>query len=182
MTYKVFLWELFGVIFISITGSLLHFVYKWSNECKPIALIAAVNESTWEHLKIAFWPALIYSIIEYICISDITNNFIIAKAASLLVIPISIIILFYSYTAILGRNYLIVDISIFILSIFFGQKISFKLLTMDQLPSFLTSLSLIIIVILIILFSLFTYFPPKLLIFKDPVKGGYGIYKRGLRI
>jgi hypothetical protein len=115
-------------------------------------------------------------------ISDITNNFITAKAASLLVVPISIIILFYSYTAILGRNILIVDIFIFILSIFFGQKISFKLLTMDQLPSFLTSISIFVIVILVIQFSLFTYFPPKLPIFKDPVKGGYGIYRKGLHI
>lgn len=178
MRNKVFLWELFGVIFISITGSLLHFVYEWFNEYDPLALISAVNESTWEHLKIAFWAALIYSILEFIFISNITNNFIIAKAASFLVIPISIIILFYSYTYVLGRNLLFVDISIFILSIFFGQKVSFKLLTMDQLPSFLTSLSIIIIVILIIIFPLFTYFPPKLSIFKDPVKGGYGIYKR----
>lgn len=178
MMFKVFLWELFGVIFISVTGTLLHFVYICSNEYKPFALISSVNESTWEHLKIAFWPTLVYSIIEYQFISDITNNFIIAKAACLLVIPISIIVLFYSYTAILGRNILILDISIFILSIFFGQKISFKLLIMDPLPSFLTSLAAYIIVVLIILFSLFTYFPPKLAIFKDPVKGGYGIYRR----
>lgn len=179
MTYKVFLWELFGIIFISITGALLHFVYDWSNEYKPFALISAVNESTWEHLKIAFWPALIYSILEYVPLSNITNNFIISKAACLLVIPLSIVILFYSYTAILGRNFLIADISIFVLSICFGQKISFKLLTMPQLPSLITSLSMFIIVILIIQFSLFTFFPPKLSIFKDPVKGGYGIYKRG---
>lgn len=180
MKFQVFLWELFGVIFISIAGSLLHFTFKYFNEYKPIALISAVNESTWEHLKIAFWPALFYSIIEYISISDSTNNFIIAKAACLLVIPISIIILFYSYTAILGRNLLIVDISIFILSIYLGQKVSFKLLTIDQLPSFLTSLSAFIIAILIIMFSLFTYFPPKHPIFKDPIKGKYGIDKRGI--
>ena len=171
----MFLWELFGVIIISITGSLLHFVYDWSNKYKPFALISAVNESTWEHLKIAFWPALVYSILEYIPISTITNNFIIAKAACLLVIPISIVILFYSYTAILGRNYLVADISIFVLSIYFGQKVSFKILTMTQLPSFLTSLSIFIIVILIIQFSLFTFFSPKLLIFKDPVTGKYGM-------
>jgi hypothetical protein len=175
MNYKVFLWELFGVIFISITGSLLHFLYDWSNEYKPFALISAVNESTWEHLKIAFWPALIYSILEYIPLSTITNNFIISKAACLLVIPISIVILFYSYTAILGRNYLVADISIFVLSIYSGQKISFELLTMDQLPSFLTSLSMFIIVILIIQFSLFTFLPLRLSIFKDPVTGKYGI-------
>lgn len=177
MIYTVFLWELFGVIFISIIGSLLHFVYDWSNGYKPLALISAVNESTWEHLKIAFWPALIYSILEYVPLANITNNFIIAKAACLLVIPLSIVILFYSYTAIIGHNFLIADIFIFVLSIFLGQLISFNLLTAPPLPSFLGSLSAFIIVILIIQFSLFTFFPPKLSIFKDPVSGKYGIYK-----
>lgn len=177
MIYKILLYELLGVIFVSIFGSLLHFVYDWSDKYKPLALISAVNESTWEHLKIAFWPALIYSIIEYVPLSPITNNFIIAKATCLLVIPISIIILFYSYTTILGHNYLIIDISIFILSIYFGQKISFKILIMPQLPSFLTSLSMFIILILIVKFSLFTFYPPKTSLFKDPVTGKYGIYK-----
>ena len=175
--YKVFIWELLGSLLISIAGCLLHFVYDWSKEYRPLALISAVNESTWEHLKIAFWPALIYSILEYLPISKITNNFIISKAACLLVIPILIIILFYSYTSIIGHNLLIADIPIFVLSICLGQIISFKLLTMPQLPSLLTYLSLFIIVILIIQFSLFTFFPPKSLFFKDPVKGGYGIYK-----
>lgn len=98
MVYNVYLCELLGVIFISITGSLLHFVYDWSNKYKPFALISAVNESTWEHLKIAFWPTLIYSLLEYASISEITNNFVIAKASCLIIIPLSIVFLFYSYT------------------------------------------------------------------------------------
>ncbi|MBZ0313330.1 DUF6512 family protein [Clostridium butyricum] len=175
MVYNVYLCELLGVIFISINGSLLHFVYDWSNKFKPFALISAVNESTWEHLKIAFWPTLIYSLLEYASISEITNNFVIAKASCLIIIPLSIVFLFYSYTKILKRNYLVVDILIFILSIYFGQKISFYILTMTQLPSFLTTLSLFIILILIIEFSLFTFFPPKFFIFKDPTNGTYGI-------
>lgn len=176
---KILLWELAEMCFVIITGCLLHFIYDWSKGFKPLALISAVNESTWEHLKIAFWPALIFSIFEYLPLSNIANNIIISKAAYLLVIPISIVILFYSYTAIIGRNFLIVDISIFVISIFFGQIISFNLLIMNQLPSYLTVLSIFIIVILTIQFSLFTFFPPKLTIFKDPVKGGYGIYKGG---
>ncbi|MDF2880331.1 MAG: hypothetical protein K0R54_888 [Clostridiaceae bacterium] len=106
MIYKIFLWESFGVIFISSIGAILHFTYECSHEYKPLPLISAVNESTWEHLKIAFWPTLIYSILEYIPLSKITNNFIISKAACMIVIPISIIILFYSYTKVLGRNFL----------------------------------------------------------------------------
>lgn len=178
MIYKIFLYESFGVIFITLSGVILHFAYELSHQYKPLAFISAVNESTWEHLKIAFWPTLIYSILEYIPLSEITNNFIISKAACMLVIPISIIVLFYSYTKVLGRNFLIADIFIFVLSIYLGQKVSFMLLTARKLHSFLTSAAMFIIVILVIQFSLFTFFPPRLFIFKDPVKGGYGIYKK----
>ena len=66
-------WELLGIIFIFIMGAILHFLYKWSKFWKPIALIAAVNESTWEHLKLAFWPAFFYSLFEYL---TIINNFV----------------------------------------------------------------------------------------------------------
>lgn len=175
MVHIIYLWELFGVIFISVMGSLLHFTYEWSGKCKPLAVISAVNESIWEHLKIAFWPALIYSIFEYIPLSNMTDNFITAKAACLLVIPISIIVLFYSYTYILGRNFLVMDIFIFVLSIYIGQKISSVILTMPKLPSFLTSISVLVIVLLIIQFSLFTFLPPKLAIFRDSTNGKYGI-------
>lgn len=178
MEYYIFIWEISGVIFISITGALLHFTYDWSGQYKPLALISAVNESTWEHIKIAFWPALFYSIFEYIPLSNVTNNFLIAKSACFLIIPVSIVIMFYGYTAFLGYDLLFADISIFILSIYFGQMASFKLLIATPLPHSLTSAAMLIIVLLVIAFSLFTFCPPRLPIFKDPVHGGYGIYEK----
>lgn len=180
MNYTIFLWELLGVVFISAVGTLLHFTYNWSNQYKPLALISAVNESTWEHLKIAFWPALLYSVFEYIPLSSLVNNFIIAKASCLLIIPISITLMFYGYISISGYNILFADICIFILSIYVGQIVSYKLLTMIQLPDIITSLSMLVIILLIILFSLFTFLPPKCFIFKDPIHGGYGIYRKRL--
>ena len=53
-------WELLGIVFIIVLGGALHFVFDLSGEWPPLALIAAVNESVWEHLKLGFWPALIY--------------------------------------------------------------------------------------------------------------------------
>lgn len=58
-------WELWGILAISIVGAILHFVFEWSGGWNPIGIIAAVNESVWEHFKIAFWPALFYGIAEY---------------------------------------------------------------------------------------------------------------------
>ena len=59
-------WELAGVPFIFCIGALLHFVYEWAGAWWPLALVAAVNESVWEHLKLAFWPSVIYAAVEYV--------------------------------------------------------------------------------------------------------------------
>lgn len=45
-----------GFIVISIVGTLLHFLYEMSGHNKIVAIFAAVNESTWEHIKIALTP------------------------------------------------------------------------------------------------------------------------------
>lgn len=42
------LFLIIGGIFISLVGAMLHFAFEWSNWL-PIAIIAPVNESPWEH-------------------------------------------------------------------------------------------------------------------------------------
>ena len=42
-------------IFAMILGSLLHFTYEWSNENSFVGSFSAINESTWEHLKLLFF-------------------------------------------------------------------------------------------------------------------------------
>lgn len=58
----ILFFEIAGIFFISLSGSALHFVFEWLEEWPPVALIAAVNESVWEHLKLAFWPGMIYAL------------------------------------------------------------------------------------------------------------------------
>lgn len=175
MNKKVFIWELIGILFISVLGSLLHFTFEWSGNWKPFALFSAVNESVWKHLKIGFWPALLYSIIQYKYIKPISNNFATAKAVALLIIPTFITVMFYLYTLILGHNVLFIDISIFVISIILAQLASYKLLTYNKLSDKINSISIAVIIILVIAFSTFTFYPPKLSIFMDPRKLTYGI-------
>lgn len=58
--------NLFRFIFISILGVLLHFTYEWSGDNPAIGLFSAVNESTWEHLKLIFFPMLLLTMIEFL--------------------------------------------------------------------------------------------------------------------
>ena len=168
-------WELGGIFFIIVLGSLLHFAFEWSGRAIPIAPIAAVNESVWEHLKLAFWPALLYAALEYGRFGKSANNFSFAKTLGIYLIPITIVVLYYAYTAILGHGLLIVDIAIFVVAVIVGQLVSYKLLTSSPLPERLNRFALIALAILGILFVLFTFYPPHLPLFRDSVTGGYGI-------
>lgn len=175
MKRSVLKWELIGIIFISILGSVLHFVFDWSGRWEPVGVIAAINESVWEHFKIGFWPALFYAIAEYWFLKKFTNSFIIAKTAGIYAIPVTIAVLFYSYTAATGQEILIVDILIFVVAIAVGQLISYRILTLRQVPSWLNAVGLIILISLAIAFGVFTFYPPHLSVFRDAVTGTYGI-------
>jgi hypothetical protein len=168
-------WELGGIAFIVVLGSVLHFVFEWSGGAIPVAWIAAVNESVWEHLKLGFWPALIYAAVEYSRFGKSANNFHFAKTVGIYLIPITIVVLYYVYTAILGYGLLAVDIAIFVVAVIVGQLVSYKLLTASPLPERLNRFAPIALVVLGILFVLFTFYPPQFPLFRDPVSGGYGI-------
>lgn len=175
MKRNVLIWEVIGVIVISVLGSVLHFVFEWSGAWAPAGIFAAVNESVWEHLKLAYWPALIYGALEYRHLKGLTRSFTVAKAAGIYVMPISIALIFYSYTQIVGHEILLVDILTFWLAVALGQLASYRLMTSSRRWGHLHAVALTSIVLLGIGFALFTFYPPHLPIFQDPITGGYGI-------
>jgi hypothetical protein len=59
MRKKILIYTILGTVFAVFTGSGLHFLFDALGQWRPVAIIAAVNESTWEHLKLAFWPMFI---------------------------------------------------------------------------------------------------------------------------
>jgi len=168
-------WELGGIAFIVVLGSVLHFAFEWSGRAIAIAPIAAVNESVWEHLKLGFWPALIYAALEYGRFGKSVNNFASAKTIGIYLIPITIVVLYYAYKAILGHGLLQVDIAIFVVAVIVGQLVSYKLLIASPLPARLNRFAPIVLAILGVLFVVFTFYTPQLSVFRDPVSGGYGI-------
>ena len=168
-------WELVGVLVISIVGAILHFAFEWSGGWKPLGVIAAVNESVWEHFKIGFWPALFYALLEYGFLRKFVKNFVFAKAMGIYFIPITIAVLFYSYTAIVGEEILIADIVIFVLAIALGQLMSYRLLISKELPRWSNIIGFALPSILAIAFGVFTFYTPHLPVFQDAMTGGYGI-------
>jgi len=167
-------WELSGIVFVFLLGALLHFLFEWSGESKIVGAFASVNESVWEHFKQGFWPMCLYASIEYRFIRGYADNFLTAKAVAVHVIPIVTALIFYAYTAIIGKEILIVDIIIFAVAITIGQLISYKIMVSKALPKYANYISLFFIFVLAIILIVFTFFPPHLPIFLDEA-GFYGI-------
>ncbi len=173
MNRSILKWELIGIAFIIVVGGAMHFVFELSGEWHPLAVIAAVNESTWEHLKLGFWPALIYFFVEYFYIRKSSRNFFFAKTIGILLIPVSITALFYAYTAFI-EDMLAIDLTIFVVAVVIGQLTSYKLLKMNPLPKWTNGVGIALLVLMTAAFSTLTYHAPESPVFKDP-EGGYGI-------
>lgn len=48
-------WPLAGFLTVSALGTLAHFAYEWSGKQLLAGAFCAVNESTWEHMKLLFF-------------------------------------------------------------------------------------------------------------------------------
>ena len=169
-------WELIiGIIFISILGSFFHFTYELSGYNIVIGSFSAVNESVWEHLKLVFFPLLIFSAIEYMKIKKEANNFLLGKAIASYVMPAVIVIIFYSYEMATGSHSFAIDMLSYFVSIIVGQFISYKILCSEKKGKGIQIISLIAIIILALIFVIFTFIPPEIFIFEDSTTGQYGI-------
>ena len=168
--------QIFSTIFVMILGTLLHFTYEWFGENLFIASFSAVNESTWEHLKLLFYPMLLTTIIGYFYFGKNKHNFLCANAIGILTAISFTTVFFYTYTGIIGTNFAFLDIGSFFVAVFIGEYIAFKnMLSFDDECN--KSISVITLIILLLCFVLFTYFPPKINLFKDPVHNEYSIIK-----
>ena len=168
-------WEIAGATFIILAGSALHFAFGWTGGWRPAALIAAVNESIWEHLKLAFWPALFWAFLPQKGSNLRFLGRLAVKGFTLILTAVLIVIIFKSYTAVLGRNLLPLDIGTFILAVLFGQVASAALSLHAMAVPALLPLGLSLLVVQLAAYTSFTFYPPDLWLFIDSRNGLRGI-------
>ena len=94
MKKKVLIWEIIGFLMVCALSGVFHFIYDWSGKQAWIGFFCPVNESTWEHLKLLFFPVLIFSAIEYIWIKKESKNFIAARVTGTVLGMFTIIAVF----------------------------------------------------------------------------------------
>ena len=166
-----------GFVFSLIAGTFLHFAFKKSGGNTIVAVVAPVNESVWEHLKLLFFPSVIYFVFEFAIFRINARNFCSARLFSLFIGLIFTVVTFYLYTGVLGENYFLADVGIFILSVVITYSLSSKLITEEKifLSDNNTISCLLLATALTILFIYFTFHPPMFELFKDPISEDFGI-------
>lgn len=156
-----------GILFVFLAGTIAHFIYDLSGNNHLVGYFFSVNESTWEHMKLSFYPFLIYSIFMNQKLKKIYPCITSALSLGILITTVFIPILFYTYSGILGYNIQIVNILTFYISVLLGFYFSYRNTLSCKAQSYQSTLYFCIICF-ILGFFLFTYHPPKLGIFADP--------------
>ncbi|MBR3169397.1 hypothetical protein IKF23_03065 [Candidatus Saccharibacteria bacterium] len=171
MDQILFTW--ISVVVIFSIGCLAHFLYDIMKGPKALGLFAAINESTWEHIKIAITPTLLWGLVDGYLYGENPNYFT-AKLASLLVITFFIPFVFYSYTRATKKPILPIDILTFAASIVLAQFTFYFIINQSAVPHWATYLSGIGCFMFFGAYMTLTLLPLKGPIFKDPITGKYG--------
>ena len=167
------IFTIISIVIISIIGTLSHFMYDISNHNKFVGLFSAVNESTWEHIKIALTPTLLWSIVDGL-VYGIDGNYFYAKFVSLIVVIFLMPLLFYGYKFLLKKELFILDIIIFYIVIIVSQFAFYFLIHLNTIDNIYNYISCIGIFIIFAGYLIHTALPAKSFIFKDPITNKYG--------
>ena len=167
MKRNLSLWQFSGFCLTSLFGTLLHFLYDWTNKNPLVAPFSAINESTWEHMKLLFFPLLIFALIESRFFKEHKNFWcikLIGTLSGLILIPV----LFYTYNGSIGKSPDWLNITIFFVSAAVTFWLETKLFKRNSLRCKKGIICFFILCTIGLLFIIFTFSPPNLLIFKDP--------------
>ncbi len=169
MKKKSFRCALSGILFTSILGTLSHFLYEWSGSNPYVGLFSPVNESVWEHMKLLFFPMLLYFVFEKLMLENYPPSLPCINAAALLMGTFLIPVIFYTYTGILGFHLTPLDIAVFYVSVTAAFLLRYFLSLSGKKISKIHCLWLTALILLIfICFLIFTLCPPDIGLFRAP--------------
>lgn len=156
-----------SAVLAAAAGTALHFLYTISPNLIS-ALLAPVNESVWEHLKLLFWPVLGAAVVlsaRAPCRIRLWCGFLTA----LLAMPVFLLGMYYLLRR-LGLSGLALDILLYYVTIFGGFWLAWHLQRAGRLQRHCG-----ILLMLVILYGagliLFTFAAPPLKLFTPPAAG-----------
>ncbi len=162
-----FFW-LINFLWVSIIGTLLHFVFEWSGENSFVGLFSPVNESIWEHMKLLFFPAAVLALFLYPFFRREYPAFLTCCSFAILSAMVMQTSIYYIYSGIIGKDIPIVNIMLFYLCAALDSSILCALLKKRSKEGSLWGLA--IFCGISICFFYFTKNPPDLGVFYDPLE------------
>ncbi|MDD2180951.1 MAG: DUF6512 family protein [Bacilli bacterium] len=169
-----------STIIIFLIGTLFHFVYGFLGNNFLVGLIAPINESVWEHLKLATTPILLWWLICYLIKNKKygldKGKWFLGCLVSIIVSNFIILGVYYFVRYGLDIESTIINIILLYIAILLGQFTGHHIYKFSKVNNFY--FPVIAIYAIIILFMILTIVPPKLPLFEDPTTHTYGIYKQ----
>ena len=166
--------KILGVIIAFLIAFPLHFLYdKFPSFLTSI--IAPVNESIFEHMKIIFGSILFSGIIQKIIVikKDLKyNNICISNVISGLLSIFIFLAIFLPVYTIIGENFVVTIIIMFITFII-SQLITIYIINKKNMK--LENVAIILTILVYIIFGVLTYFPINNFLFTDPITKQLGI-------
>ena len=149
---------LIAFVVTTLAGACLHFLYDFLPS--PVtALIAPVNESIWEHLKLVYWPYLAAMwIVTRKAGKDSRGGWLL----TLLIISVAMLTAGYVYYILLGRDSRAFGLSLYVILMALGFWLPGRLSTCGK-----SKIIPFLVILLGAMILLFTFLPPDNILFAD---------------
>ena len=170
--------KIIGVFVSFVLTVMLHFIYEvFPNSF--FSVIAPVNESIWEHMKLIATSSLMFGIIEYFVYKKkdmIFNNFWLSYGIAILFGIFVYLLIYIPLNDIFGHKaYIAIGLLSLILALV--QYISYYIMNRYEIKHS-NDLGILVIILIYLGFGYLTYHPPRINLFYDYMHHGFGIIKR----
>lgn len=174
MKRTIHLWQLAGFAVASFLGTILHFLYDWTGS--PVAaLFSGVNESTWEHMKLLFFPMFLFAIVQSFFVGREYENFWCVKFKGTLLGLLLIPVIFYTLRGVFGTTPDWVNIAIFFVAAAIAYWYEARLFGQGSQPCPWSKGAFLVLCLIAMAFWVFTFMPPRIPLFQDPIDGSFGL-------
>lgn len=153
--------KIIGFFVVGILGTLFHFAYDFFNRPLFLSFMLPIDESIFEHLKLIFFPTIIYMLIDLKINKENRREYFISYIYNIFIANIITIVFFYTYYGMLGKNIDFVNIAIYfiaILSIF---------INLSEITNISKTKAIILGIIMLGSLIIFTYYKPNIPFFTE---------------
>ena len=168
MKKSLYVWQAVGFIFTGVLGVILHFLYEWTGENSFVAAFSAINESTWEHMKILFFPMFVFGCLENLALRKTYKSFWCVKLVGIVLGVLLIPVIFYTLRGVFGTTPDFVNIAIFYVAAFISYFAETKLFMNVNFDCENSGISFLLLCCIALLFVLFTFEVPSFPLFQGP--------------